>query len=72
MMENRQSYAKATSCNKCRTGINTLSNIVKDGYVVEEADTKCNSCGFEDYWCWGVFESRQDGLDNAERYYFKT
>lgn len=69
-MENRQSYAKATSCNKCRTGINTLSNIVKDGYVVEEADTKCNSCGFEDYWCWGVFESRQDGLDNAERYYF--
>ena len=31
------SYAKPTSCNKCGVGINTLSNVEKDGFLTGSA-----------------------------------
>lgn len=68
MMENRQSYAKATSCNKCGGNNELLKAIIDDG-IIYEVETKCKDCGFEDYWSHGFFESRQEGLDNAERVY---
>ena len=66
-MSNTSTYQKKESCNSCG-GVNTLSNYFVDSGVIHEADTKCNSCGFEDHWVHGFFESRRDGFDKAQGY----
>ena len=63
----KNSYAKKESCNCCG-GVNNVNAIVLSDGIVYEAETICKSCGWEDYWCTGSFESLQDGFDNAERY----
>ena len=61
------SYQRKESCNACGAD-NSLSNCSIDSGVIHEADTKCNSCGFEDHWVHGFFKSRRDGFDKAQGY----
>lgn len=60
-------YQHKSSCNKCG-GENELLNESFDGYTICEAKTKCKSCGFDDYWAYGNFESSVDGYNKAKRY----
>jgi hypothetical protein len=41
-----------------------------DGQTLIETQTKCQQCGFEDYWAYGYFESGADGLNNCIKYSF--
>ena len=61
-------YDSMRSCNKCGSNKNTI--VVRDSIesTICECDTKCSICGFEDYWAYGFFESRQDGYDKALKY----
>lgn len=67
-MIEKTSYQNKKSCNKCG-GNNEILDTLIDDYVIFEADTKCKKCGFEDHWAEGLFESRIDGMDKAERVY---
>jgi hypothetical protein len=60
-------YQRMTSCNKCG-GLNEIDRNDFDGTAICEASTKCESCGFTDYWAYGHFESSQDGFNKADRY----
>ena len=62
----RLNFQKKESCNKCG-GNNEILDALIDAYVMFEADTRCKDCGFEDHWAEGLFESRIDGLNKAER-----
>lgn len=68
MMKYKSSYQNKRSCNKCGGNNELLKAIIDDG-IIYEVETKCKDCGFQDYWSHGFFESRQDGLNNAERVY---
>ena len=50
-------YDEMTSCNLCGDGENELIVVSIDAGHVSECRTKCKSCGFEDYWAYGFFES---------------
>lgn len=57
-----------TSCNKC-AGDNQVTEVTQSegGYILE-AKTKCNDCGFKDYWAYGFFDSGQDMVSRCKRY----
>jgi hypothetical protein len=52
-------YDSYLSCNKCG-GINKIKITDTIGYTICECETKCENCGFEDYWVHGFFESRTE------------
>lgn len=60
-------FQRYGSCNKCQ-GFNELVKTYTDGGFIEEADTKCESCGFEDHWAHGFFESSSVMESKAKTY----
>ena len=60
-------YDNCSSCNKC-SGTNKVKIIDTIGYTICECETKCEDCGFEDYWAHGFFESRIDGYNMSKKY----
>ena len=62
-------YHEPCSCNKCGVGRNklTIVSFVSEG-CVGEYSTKCQSCGFEDHWGYGFFESSSEIGVNCETY----
>lgn len=62
-------YHCVESCNKCN-GNNELINPSYESQFLHETETKCESCGHNDYWADGYFESSQDGLNKCDKYYF--
>lgn len=63
-------YDDYYSCNSCGSLNNTNKIIYEDYYLVCEVDTTCSVCGFNDYWAYGFFESRNDGFNKSEKYSF--
>ena len=60
-------FHKVSSCNKCK-GTNTIYNEVYESAHLHEASTKCEDCGFDDYWAYGFFESGAEMASNCETY----
>lgn len=58
------------SCNACG-GVNEVTPVSKDGYHLEEAETKCKACGHEDYWAYGFFEGSEEIESKCRTYSFK-
>lgn len=61
-------YHVLGSCNNCRSRNTDVEMISIDGGSISEARLYCNSCGFEDYWAYGFYESGQDMESNCEKY----
>jgi len=60
-------YQQYSSCNKC-AGHNVLVKTwTSEGYI-EEAETKCEDCGFKDHWSYGFFESGSVMESKAKTY----
>lgn len=69
-MSSKVEYHCMGSCNKC-SGENEMTvTDTMDSHFITEAKTKCNECGFEDYWAHGWFESGKDMVSNCEKYSF--
>jgi hypothetical protein len=62
-------YHCYTSCNKC-SGDNEINIRSTDNGVVSECETKCNVCGFNDYWAYGWYESGSEMDSNCKTYNF--
>ncbi len=60
-------YHKPESCNKC-AGDNSLTVTDSlDGHM-HECKTRCDACGFDDYWAHGWFESGQEMVSKCATY----
>lgn len=57
------------SCNACGE-LNTLVNPSYDTAGLYETATKCLTCGHEDYWAYGFFESGSEMESKCETYSF--
>ncbi len=57
------------SCNACGE-VNEVEAKALDGVHIEEAKTKCKSCGHDDYWAYGFFESSQEMESKCKTYSF--
>lgn len=58
-------YHDPDTCNKC----GERANEYRGSFLyTDEFRTKCSSCGHEDYWAYGFFESSEDGYDKCEKY----
>jgi len=64
-------YHKPESCNKCK-GKNRFIKPSYDSGHLHETATKCEECGFDDYWACGFFESGSDMFSNCETYTVDT
>ena len=60
-------YHNPDSCNKCK-GVNAFIRPSYDSGLLHETQTRCESCGFEDYWAYGYFESGTEMESNCEKY----
>jgi hypothetical protein len=60
-------FQKYISCNKC-AGPNKLVKTHTYGGFIEEAETVCESCGFNDYWSYGFFDSSSVMEGKSETY----
>ena len=61
-------YHVKESCNKCKGKNQLTGKQYLDGGVICEAETKCEACGFEDYWSYGFFESSSEMVGNCDTY----
>lgn len=63
-------YDQVYSCNKCGGMNNEIKEITStiESHICE-CITKCNDCGFEDYWAYGHFESGQEMKGKSKKYY---
>ena len=52
-------YDDKNKCLKCK-GQNDLNCISSDGGHISECETKCQSCGYEDYWMYGYYASKSE------------
>lgn len=64
-------YHNPDSCNKCK-GRNEYIQPSYDSGHLHETKTKCESCGFEDYWAYGFFESGTEMVSNCDTYSFDS
>lgn len=62
-------YDVPESCNKCGGRTNKLMNEVFDS-CMHECETKCQECGFEDYWVTGFFQSGSEIDSKSDQYWF--
>lgn len=60
-------YDVMQSCNRCGGSNEYYISSCTRSYI-EECKTKCQDCGFEDYWAYGFFESGQRGYNQSEKY----
>ena len=64
-MKGKTNYQNPYTCNKCGEAV----NLITGGNLREgEASTKCQSCGFDDYWAYGFFESSVKMESKAKTY----
>lgn len=63
------SYDSKLSCNSCGSDSSNNAEIVEviAGEICE-CKTVCAKCGHNDYWAYGFFESRGNGLNKAKKY----
>ena len=64
-------FHEKSSCNRCGMKKNDIVKVIDSMEVactISECETKCASCGFEDYWAYGYFQSGAYGYDSATRY----
>ena len=61
-------YHVLGSCNNCRSRNTNVVVVSIDEGSISEAILYCNSCGFEDYWSYGFYESGQDMEGKCEKY----
>lgn len=52
-------YYNKHVCTKCR-GVNSFVKPSIDEIGIYETATKCDDCGFEDYWAYGFFQSSSE------------
>ncbi len=64
-------YHDPSSCNKCK-GNNEFIKEVYDSGILHEAETRCETCGFQDYWAYGFFESGSEMVSNCRKYSFNN
>ncbi|MBL4940051.1 MAG: hypothetical protein JKY81_00140 [Colwellia sp.] len=57
------------SCNACG-GVNEINVTASCGGHMEEAKTKCKTCGHEDYWAHGFFEGSEEVESKCRTYSF--
>lgn len=62
-------YHSSDSCNCCGSDDVEHINPSYEGALLLETKTKCNQCGFDDYWVMGFYESSQEGFDCCKKYY---
>lgn len=55
-------------CNRCGAKGVTHTKPVYDSNIMCEVYTKCNACGFEDFWAYGFFESNEEMVGKARKY----
>lgn len=64
-------YHNPNSCNKCsKENQVTVTDSLE--YHMLECKTKCKSCGFEDYWAHGFYESGQEIESKCKTYSFES
>lgn len=61
-------YDDPNTCNYCG-GKNDKDVVDTINSDVTEYKTKCRSCGRNDYWSYGSFESSQHGYNESDKYY---
>ena len=64
-------YHNPDSCNKCK-GTNCFINPSYDSGLMSETKTKCEACGFSDYWAFGFFESGSEMESKCDTYSFTS
>lgn len=62
-------YHSIHSCNKCNGANKTIIPSV-DERGIYESKTKCDDCGFTDYWAYGFYESSQSMESKCNTYSF--
>lgn len=70
-MNKEVNYHNPESCNKCSRD-NQLEAISYENGFISECKTKCSTCGFEDYWAYGWFESGTEMLSKCLTYNFNS
>ena len=70
-MTSKIEYHCMDSCNNCGkdnevTEVDSMWHLGVE--ILSEASTVCNTCGFEDYWEHGCFESGRYGYDKCKKY----
>ena len=68
MSKSKTEYHVVGSCNKCGEP-NKVSCVSSGDGLLHEAMTECTSCGFEDYWGYGYFESEAQMDSKCDKYY---
>ena len=69
MLESEEGrYHVLGSCNYCGSLNTDVTATARDNGLVSEARQYCYSCGFEDYWSYGFYESGQDMEGKCEKY----
>ena len=69
-MTSKIEYHCMDSCNNYGKDNEVTVTDTLDGHTTMSADTKCNTCGFEDYWEHSYFESGRYGYDKCKKYSF--
>lgn len=68
-MSKKVQYHRFSSCNKCgKTNDYEVTDSVEGR--INECKTTCQSCGFEDYWAYGFYESSQNMESKCKTYSF--
>jgi hypothetical protein len=62
-------YHSIKSCNSCGGANRTLIPSIDEGGIYE-SKTKCDDCGFTDYWAYGFYESSQSQESKCDTYDF--
>jgi hypothetical protein len=62
-------YHVPESCNACGAD-NDCTAVDYINSTMSECKTKCKSCGFEDYWAHGFFESSREMEGKCDTYSF--
>ena len=66
-MEENYKFDVKESCNRCGER-NEIKQVDVENGVIYECETNCKSCGFEDYWAFGFFQSGQSGFNESAKY----
>jgi len=61
-------YHDYKSCNKCGSVNATIEATSITDYIICECKTVCGSCGHEDYWAYGFYESSQHIENRCKKY----
>ena len=62
-------YHCIDSCNSCGGANRALIPSIDEGGIYE-SKTKCDDCGFTDYWAYGFYESSQNIISKCKTYSF--